>query len=78
MYIDNETGAKYESPTVTYDVTTGNTTTGISATAADNGTVKSVVYHDLSGRKVSEPLKGIYMKTVEYANGKTSTVKIIK
>ena len=78
MYIDNATGAKYESHTVTYDVTTGNTTTGISATAADNGTVKSVVYHDLSGRKVSEPLKGIYMKTVESAKGKTSSVKIIK
>lgn len=78
MYIDNETGVKYESPTVTYDVTTGSTTTGISAAVADNGAVKSVEYYDLSGRKVSEPLKGIYMKTVEYANGKASTIKIVK
>lgn len=79
FYADSETGAKYESPTVTYDVTTGNTTTGISAaTAADNGDVKNVEYYDLSGRKVSEPKNGIYMKTVEYANGKTSTIKIVK
>lgn len=68
IYVDGDN--RYESQTVT---------AGISGVAADNdAAVKSVTWHDLSGRAVSAPSKGIYMKTVTYTDGTTKTVKLVK
>ena len=71
IYVDGTD--RYESEMSEYDVTTG-----INNAAADEAGVKSVSYRDLSGRKVSAPVKGIYLKTVELENGQTKTVKVLK
>ncbi len=51
--------------------------TGIDA-AVETAKVKNTTYTDISGRKLSAPAKGISIKTVEYENGETKTVKIMK
>lgn len=48
------------------------------ASADDGGKVVSVSYTDLTGRSVSQPAKGIYLKTVKYADGTQKTVKCLK
>lgn len=49
------------------------------ATANDFGSaVKSVSYTDLSGRTISKPNKGIYMKTMRFADGTQKTIKYVK
>ena len=40
--------------------------------------VKSVEYTDLSGRTISQPQHGIYLKTVKFADGSQKTVKYLK
>lgn len=52
--------------------------TGIDSAVSDGNEVKSVVYTDLGGARVANPVKGIYLKTVTYANGETKTVKVVK
>ena len=49
-------------------------TDGISATKSSEA-VKTV-YYDLSGREISNPSKGIYVKVVEHADGSRSTSKV--
>lgn len=39
------------------------------------GSVKSVSYTDLQGRKVANPSKGIYLKSLTFADGTVKTVK---
>ena len=49
------------------------------ATANEFGSaVKSVSYTDLSGRTISKPNKGIYMKTMRFADGTQKTIKYFK
>ena len=67
FYLDGEN--KLKSGMVTYDVT------GVKAAKQGKTVVKSVVYYDLSGRKISKPTHGLYMKSVTYTDG---SVKIIK
>ncbi|MDO4160663.1 MAG: hypothetical protein Q4D41_09430 [Prevotellaceae bacterium] len=55
-----------------------NEDTGISGISSDETTVKSVSYTDLSGRKVSNPSKGIFIKSTTYADGTKKNIKIIK
>ena len=50
--------------------------TGI-ANTFDNGQVESVSYYDLSGRKVLLPNGGVYIKSVNYKNGKTVNQKVL-
>ena len=50
--------------------------TGI-ANTIDNGQVESVSYYDLSGRKVLLPNGGVYIKSVNYKNGKTVNQKVL-
>lgn len=78
VYVDPESKQRFYSPLATYDVASGNTTIGISSTKMDNGAEKQVSYFDLSGRRVSAPQKGIFMKKVTYENGQTKTVKVMK
>ncbi|MDO4161080.1 MAG: hypothetical protein Q4D41_11540 [Prevotellaceae bacterium] len=62
---------------VYYNVETGDITTGIKSVEGTNGDVKSVKYIDLSGRMVSNPDKGIYIKSITYSDGTTKNVKVI-
>lgn len=43
-----------------------------------NATIKNVVYHDLAGRAISKPNKGLYISTIIYSDGTTKSVKSIK
>ena len=45
--------------------------------AALNNEVSTVVYTDLSGRRVISPKKGVFIKTTTNANGQTSTSKVV-
>ena len=71
IYVDGEN--RYASQVVDYELTDG-----INDAIVDNGAEKSVSYCDVSGRKLSAPAKGISLKTITYANGKTKTVKVLK
>jgi hypothetical protein len=52
--------------------------TGINnATAATAKDVKSVTYTDVSGRKVSNPVRGLYIKTETYTDGTTNNSKVL-
>ncbi len=54
-------------------------TTGISNPAVEAGSdarITDTFYTDLSGRRVSSPAKGIYLKTVKRADGTSKTVKV--
>ncbi len=70
FYLDGD--RRLVSNLVTYNVTDG-----VSETAVAKE-LKSVVYTDLSGRRVSKPSKGIYVRTVEYADGTRSIDKVLK
>lgn len=54
-------------------------TTGINTSLSD-GTdeVRSVVYTDLSGRRVAEPVSGIYIKTTTLSDGSVKNVKVVR
>lgn len=51
--------------------------TGINAATATGKNVKSVVYTDLSGRRTTQPVKGLYIKTEVYDDGTQKSVKVI-
>jgi hypothetical protein len=52
--------------------------TGINnATASTAKNVKNVTYTDISGRKVSNPVKGLYIKTETYTDGTSSNSKVL-
>ena len=40
--------------------------------------VEKIEYYTLGGAKLSEPVKGINIRKITYANGKTATDKVIK
>ncbi len=74
--IYNDGTTRNESEMAEFDL---NDLAGIGSAAVNEGTTaKNVTYHDLSGRKLSAPAKGISIKTVEMENGTVKTVKIIK
>ena len=58
----------------------GEPVAGIKNTTANDfgAAVKSVSYTDLSGRTISKPNKGIYMKTMRFADGSQKTIKYVK
>lgn len=51
--------------------------TGISAAETDKGGVKSIEYFDASGRRVTTPSGGLYIKSVRYADGTVKTSKVV-
>ena len=51
--------------------------TGIEDTAVKSEVVK-IEYYTLDGMKVDEPVEGISIRRVVYADGRTATEKIIK
>ena len=53
-------------------------TVGINAAEAGAKGVKSVVYTDLSGRRVAKPVRGIYIKTEVYDDGTQKSVKMLR
>ena len=55
----------------------GNIGTGIGATETRTGEIKSVEYFDASGRRVSTPAGGLYIKRIEYSDGSVNTSKVV-
>lgn len=49
-----------------------------SATKDSEATVKSVSYTDISGRQVSKPANGLFIKTMKMSDGSMKSVKVIK
>lgn len=49
--------------------------TSIKGVSSDSKSVKSVNYYDLSGRQVSAPAQGLYIKTITYTDGSKKNVK---
>ena len=70
----------YKSNLMSYTVNEDGTLTGIDRNIVNKGeaNVKSVSYTDLSGRTISQPQHGIYLKTVKFADGSQKTVKYLK
>lgn len=52
------------------------TTVGIDT--ATTNEVQSVTYTDMTGRRVAQPAKGLYVKKTTYQDGKTEVSKVIK
>lgn len=50
---------------------------GIGEAVRQAGRVKSVAYYDASGRRVSSPSGGLYIKSVTYADGTVKTYKVV-
>lgn len=70
-------GKTYSSDLVYYDVTgagVSHHSLGVNSESA----VTDVTYRDLSGRKVAHPVRGVYVKTVTFADGTVKTVKEVK
>ena len=51
--------------------------TGINTATGEAKGVKSVIYTDLSGRRTTQPVKGLYIKTEVYDDGTQKSVKVI-
>lgn len=54
------------------------TSTGIGNVETMSSEVEKIEYYTLGGAKLSEPVKGINIRKITYANGKTATDKVIK
>lgn len=55
----------------------GKTSSGIEATVANDAEVISEMYYDATGRAVSNPGNGIYLKKQVLKNGTTTTTKVV-
>lgn len=72
-----EDGSQAESPITTYDVATGDVTTGVKGVMLDAETATSA-YFDLNGLRVSRPEKGIFVKVTTDAEGNRQVSKVVK
>ncbi len=52
--------------------------TGITLPSIDNRTVVGETYFDITGREVSNPENGLFIKSVKYDDGTQETVKVLK
>lgn len=68
-------GVTYCSPITTLNIKTGEVTTGVEQISSEATGDASVTYYDLSGRKVANPAKGIYVVSKTFSDG---TVKVAK
>lgn len=50
---------------------------GVSINSVDTPEVTDVIFYDLSGRRVINPEAGIYIKKINFTNGKTITEKVV-
>ena len=53
-------------------------TSGIDNARSEGKTVESITYTDMSGRRVAEPEKGIFVQTIKYTDGEVKAVKVVK
>lgn len=68
-------GTKYESEIGWYDIAAA----GIQeASVVENGkNISKTTYYDLSGRQVSKPQNGVFVKNITYADGTTKAQKVV-
>lgn len=74
VYID-EKGNQYKSAIITYDVESGEITSGISHVVA-NDKAATIKYYDLNGREITRPDKGVYIQRAINPDGTFTTKKI--
>ncbi len=72
LLIDKETGEVVNANKAAVE----SATVGIEELATSGSTVNTE-YHDLSGRKVTAPVNGIYVQTRQYKSGKTVNRKVV-
>lgn len=72
VYVDGDT--RLESEMAEYDIRNA---AGISSATADEADASTVTYYDLSGRKVSTPSKGVYVRSVKLKSGAVKTTKVV-
>lgn len=75
VYIDSN-GKEFVSAIVTYDVESGEITSGMDSLKSSNS-IKSVKYYDLNGRELSHPISGVYIQTISYSDGSVVSKKIM-
>lgn len=68
-------GVETRSNTITLDMESGEILGTSVDSVADDKKVANVKYYDLSGREVSKPAAGIFVKKVTFEDGTVSTVK---
>lgn len=78
LYKDGDT--EYRSEMAKYSVDEDGNITAINNKNVDDfsRTLKGVSYTDISGRTISKPNKGIFLKTLRYADGSMKTIKYTK
>lgn len=69
-----DNGESMKSDMTVYDIAA----TGIDSTKGVSTAVKSVKYVDMTGRAVSGSAKGMYVKTVTYADGTVKSMKVVR
>jgi hypothetical protein len=76
-----EEGKEFRSDILYYDLATKEATvmpvndnSGVSSLSADRQ-VKNVTYYDLTGRRVTNPSNGIYVKRTAFNDGSVTTAK---
>ena len=52
--------------------------TAVNEISDENKVVASTLYYDLTGRMVSNPDNGIYVKVVRYTDGSQRSFKVLK
>jgi hypothetical protein len=52
--------------------------TGINTLTADMNNIRSIDYFDLSGRKVSRAQQGVSIMRINYNNGTSKSVKVLR
>lgn len=53
-------------------------TSNVKEIDTNNASLTSITYTDLSGRRVSEPTSGLYIKTSKYSDGTVRSIKVVK
>lgn len=71
FYLDGDN--KLKSNMVTYNLNP----TAIKNASQNENSIAKVAYRDLSGREVSQPAHGLYVKTVTYTDGSVKTTKTL-
>lgn len=74
IYIDEE-GNQYRSDIITFNVETGEITSGVkSAYSTKNNSVTK--YYDLNGREIARPAKGVYIQRTINSDGSLTSKKV--
>lgn len=60
------------------NINVGDETTGIKDIQSDGKDIERINWHDLNGRSIIAPSKGVYIKTITYTDGSKKSIKVTK